>query len=240
MFRSTLTAVIGLSLALVAPGAVLAQPDVTQAERTIIVSGSGQASLEPDEAVIRLGVDTRGTNAGNAMRKAARQMEAVIEAMKDTGVDESDIKTVRLDLDQYRQRNADREVVERGWKVSNRVRAVIRDVDRTSDAIDAAVTAGATEIDSVRFRASDPSAAVAEARVAAIESAATAASTLAGASGLEVFDVVRIVEAGQRYPSYLQSWVGDTAALTEQAYSTPIEPGLVDISTTVTVEYVIG
>lgn len=75
----------------------------------------------------------------------------------------------------------------------------------------------------------------------AVESAATAAETLAGAAGLEVLDVVRIIGSGRGYPSYFDR--GDTAGGFESApyaASTPIQPGLVDISTTVTVEYVIG
>ena len=241
MFRTTLTAAIGLSLVLAAPVAVAAQSDTSDPARTIIVSGTGRASAEPDEAIINLGVDVRAADAQGAMDKAARRMDGVIAALQEAGVDEADIRTVRLDLYQYRQRNAQRAVVEKGWKVNNRVRAIIRDIEGTSDAIDAAVSAGATDIDSIRFRASDPADAVAEARVAAVESAATAATTLAGATGLEVLEVVRIVESGQGYPSDYDR--GDTAGgLAPEAYSlsTPIEPGLVDISTTVTVEYEIG
>jgi uncharacterized protein YggE len=54
--------------------------------------------------------------------------------------------------------------------------------------------------------------------------------------------VIRIVEGGQRYPSYPLPSFGDTAAFAAEAapQSTPIEPGLVDVSTTVTVEYEIG
>ncbi len=240
MFRTSLSAAIGLALVLVAPMAVAAQDDTAEPGRTIIVSGTGQSSAEPDEAIIHLGVNVRAPDTQGAMSKAARRMDAVIAALLEAGVAESDITTVGLDLYQYRQRNAQREVVERGWKVNNRVRAIIRDIDGTSDAIDAAVSAGATDIDSIRFRASDPAEAIAEARVAAVESAATAAATLAGASGLQVLDVVRIVESGQGYPSFYDR--GDTAGPGYGAYatSTPIQPGLVDVATTVTVEYEIG
>jgi uncharacterized protein YggE len=240
MFRTSLSAVVGLALLIALPGTAAAQADAPASERSLIVSGIGQASAEPDEAVIRLGVDVRGEDADAAMRRAARRMDAVIAALRDAGVAESDIRTVRLDLSQYRQRNAEREVVDRGWRVTNRVRAVVRDIEATSDAIDAAVEAGATDIDSIRFRASDPSEAVAQARVAAIESAATAAATLAEASGLEVLGVIRIVEGRARNGAFLTSGFGDTAGAEAYALSTPVEPGLVDVSSTVTVEYEIG
>lgn len=239
MFRTSLTFVVGLALVALAPAAATAQNEPAEVVRTLVVSGSGQSSAEPDESVIRVGVDTRAPTASAATRRAARTMDAVIAALRDAGVDESDIKTVRLDLGQYRERNSQREVVERGWRVSHRVRATVRDIDGTSEAIDAAVGAGATAIDSIRFRASDPSGALEAARIAAIESAATAATTLAEASGLEVLGVRRIVEGNAGVPS-LRASTGDTAAREAYFASVPVEPGLVEISTTVTVEYEVG
>jgi len=237
MFRTLLSAAIGLALLLVAPGAAAAQTD--EPTRTIVVTGAGIVSMEPDEAVVRLGVETRAENAKAAMRKATRRMDAVITALQDAGVSENDIKTVRLDLSPYRLRGSGDGIVERGWRVSNRVSAQIRDIDAVSDVIDAAVSAGATDIDSVRFRASDDAEALAEARVAAIDSAEVAARTMAEASGLEVLGVLTIVQGGARLPARLGS--GDTAAAAEAySLSVPIEPGLVDITARVTVEYEIG
>lgn len=237
MFRTLLSAAIGLALLLAAPGAATAQTD--QSTRTIVVTGTGTVSMEPDEAVVRLGVETRARNAKAAMHKASRRMDAVVAALRDAGVAERDIKTVRLDLSQYRQRISGGRTVERGWRVSERVSAQIRDIDLASDVVDAAVRAGATDIDSVRFRASDDAAALAEARVAAIESAEIAATTMAGASGLEVLGVLTIVQEGARLPARLA--LGDTAAVNEAyALSGAIEPGLIDITARVTVAYEIG
>ena len=232
------TIVLPLALVLAAPGVATAQGEATEPIRTVVVAGAGQASAEPDEAVIRLGVNARAQTAKAAMRRAARSMDAVIDALQEAGVAGQDIKTTRLDLRQFRQRQ-DGEVVATGWQVSNQVRATIRDIEATSDAIDAAVAAGATDVDSVHFRASDASDAVAQARVMAVEDAAIAAETLAGAGGLEVVGVLRMVEGGASLPSALR-FRGDTAASPEAYFSTPIEPGLVDVSVSVTVEYEVG
>jgi uncharacterized protein len=235
--RMSTTFALAVGLLVAAPGAVLAQDDTSGTTPTVVVAGVGTATAEPDEAVIRVGVNARARDAETAMGKAARSMDAVVAALHEAGVAEDDIRTVRLDLRRYRQRNDAREVVSTGWQVDNVVRATIRDIETTSEAIDAAVAAGATDIDSIRFGSSDPSGALAEARVAAVDSAMTAASTLAAASGLEVLGVRSIVEGGGSSSSRLR-FSGDTAL---EAYaSTPIEPGLVDISVTVTIEYEIG
>jgi uncharacterized protein YggE len=232
------TIVLPLVMVLAVPGVAMAQGEATPPIRTVVVAGAGQASAEPDEAVVRLGVNARAQTAKAAMRRAARSMEAVIEALQEAGVAEQDIKTVRLDLHQFRQRQ-EGEVVARGWQVNNQVQATVRDIEATSDAIDAAVAAGATDVNSVAFRASDASEAVARARIAAVEDAAVAADTLAGASGLEVVGVLRMVEGGASFPSAIR-FRGDTAGGSEAYFSTPIEPGLVDISVSVTVEYEVG
>ena len=50
MFRTSLAVIAGLALVSVAPGAVLAQAEPVEPARTILVSGTGQSSAEPDEA----------------------------------------------------------------------------------------------------------------------------------------------------------------------------------------------
>lgn len=239
MFRTSLTLITSLALLALAPAAATAQDEPSETIRTLVVSGTGQSSAEPDETVIRVGVDTRAPTARAATRRAARSMEAVVAALREAGVAENDIKTVRLELGRYRERNAQREVVDRGWRVSQRVRATIRDIEAASEAIDAAVRAGATAIDSIRFQASDPSGALEVARIAAIDSASAAATTLARASGLEVLGVVRIIEGDASVPTR-RAW-SDEAPVAEAYFaSVPVEPGLIDISTNVTVEYEIG
>jgi uncharacterized protein YggE len=240
MSRKTawVTLVLPLVMLLAVPTVVSAQVEAAEPLRTVVVAGAGRASAEPDEAVIRLGVSARAQSAEAAMSKAARSMDAVISALRDAGVGEQDIKTVRLDLRQFRQRR-DGEVLASGWQVSNQVRATIRDIGATSAAIDAAVAAGATDVTGVTFRASDAADAVAQARVAAVEDAALAAETLARASGLEVVGLLRLVEGGASLPSALR-FRGDTAGGAEAYFATPIEPGLVDVSVSVTVEYQVG
>ena len=75
------------------PAPAVAQTEVTTTEqeepameRTISVSGTGQASAQPDVAVITIGVTTEADEASEALTENSVQMAAVIDALKKGGI----------------------------------------------------------------------------------------------------------------------------------------------------------
>ena len=207
--------------------------------RTITVSGVGQTEIEPDQAVVRLGVITRGQSAKAVSRRSAARMSSVLEAVRDEGIDPADIKTTRIDLSPFRRRNQETDQVSTGWQVVNQVKATVP-VEQAGDVIDAAIAAGANDLDGVRFRASDPSAAVSAARVAAVGSARAAADELAAAAGEEVLRVLSIVEGDANVSRAYRNGPQLLAESAVFAASAPIEPGMIDVSSSVVVTYEIG
>jgi uncharacterized protein YggE len=160
------------------PGVVVAQAqsDASTDARTISVTATGRTEVAPDIASIGIGVTARGSDANEASRRAARRMQAVIDALEGAGVTEEDIRTSQLGLGPIRRRGeqgAPSRIV--GWQVRNRVTATIRDIGSTSDVVDAAIEAGATDLGNIAFRKDDPSEAEAEARMAAVTRAASIA-----------------------------------------------------------------
>jgi uncharacterized protein YggE len=224
------------------PGVVAAQAqsDASTDARTISVTGSGRTEVVPDIARISIGVSAQGPKPTDASRRAARRMDAVIDALLGADVAEEDIRTTRLSLSPVRRRSGERgpsRIV--GWQVRNRVTATIRDVGSTGDVIEAAIKAGATDVGNIAFRKEDPSEAEAEARMAAVAEAASIAQQLAASAGVEIAGVHSIVEGdardavrveqGQRYSGGPQS-----------ALATPVLEGTIPISVTVFIEYEIA
>lgn len=241
---SMATAVGSLAtLLLVGPGVApaLAQADASDMPRIISVAGTGFAESEPDEVSLRLGVSVRGATAEQVTDEAAAAMQAVVDALVASGIDAADIRTARLDLGRVRERDprSGRRIAA-GWQVHNMVTATSGDVERIGDILDAAVAAGATDVDRVWFSVSDPTSALAEAREAAVEAAALAAEQLASFSGVELGEVLAITEGGRSMPSpyalraeaYLG--VGDTAG-----GATPVLPGTIETAVTVYIDYAI-
>ena len=122
----------------------------------IWVTGEGKVAIEPELAVLDLGVEVTMETVASARDEAARAMDAVMTALKSNDVDEKDIQTRNFDI---RPRYEWREVTENGtrssrdvlvgYRVSNRLTAKVRDLDEVSTVIDEVITAGG---DSIRFR----------------------------------------------------------------------------------------
>jgi uncharacterized protein YggE len=70
-----------------------------EAEKNIItVNGKGIIKVKPDTAYIRVGVETRGSDAKKAQQENARVMGEVTKKLKSLGIKEDDIKTVTYSL----------------------------------------------------------------------------------------------------------------------------------------------
>ena len=167
-------------------------------------------------------------------------MSSALRALRDLGLDDADLKTTSVEMRPYRQRDRNGEVTGSGWVVSNQVKVTVRDIARTGDVIDAAVAAGANDLNGVNFRASDSTAARSEARAAAVVAAEAAATELAEAAGVEVLGVLSIVEGGANVVGITLDSGAFAAESGARASSTPIEPGTIDIRASVTAVYEVG
>lgn len=212
--------------------------DATTPEHTISVTGTGRVILAPDVADLRLGVLVQRTTVKAARADAAKAMTAVIAALRKVGIAEADIQTSGITLNpqyNYTNSSAPRLV---GYQFSNNVAVTVRKLDLLGDAIDDALAAGATSLDSVQFRVDDETKAEAQARAAAMADAKTKATALASAAGVTIEGVSSITETigAIPYPVYYDRSAG--AAL-EKAIATPVQAGTNEVSISVAVVYLI-
>ena len=191
---------------------------------------------KPDIATVGAGVSVVAPTAVEAMRQNAQQMSAVVQRIKSLGIAEEDIQTTGINLQaQYDYDQAQRRQVFRGYQSSNQVSVVLRNVEDTGEVLDALVAAGATDINGPQFSIDDETAAKSQARLAALERARTQAMEYAQAAG---FSGLRLLEVNETMYSRPPQPVAYRAmAVAEQAAPTPVEPGMVSSSVTVTVKY---
>jgi uncharacterized protein YggE len=190
---------------------------------------------EPDIVTIGAGVTTQAPTAVEAMRSNAQAMNSVVERIKALGVPERDIQTTGINLgamydyDQTRQRQ-----VFRGYQASNRVSVKLRDIDRTGEALDALVAAGATDLSGPDWSIDDDTAARAQARRQAMETARAQALDYARGAGYADVRLLEISEtiAPQPPMPYLRAVRAEAADA-----ATPVQPGLVQAGVTVRVVY---
>ena len=221
------------------PRQILAADPASPPEHTLSVSGSGRVSISPDTADLRLGVTATAKTVGDARADAAAAMTAVLASLRSLGIADRDMQTTILSLqpvyDYTSNTNPPRLT---GYTLTNTISVTIRDLAQVGDAIDGALAAGATSLDSVAFRVADPAAAEKQAREAAMADATAKASTLAGAAGVSIIGVQSISETSA--PTPWPIYYGEAAGAAVKDVQTPVMAGTSEVSISVSVVYVIG
>ena len=207
-------------------------------DRTIHVTGSGSVTGEPDIATLDVGVSVERETVAEAREEAANAMTALINSLQANNVAEKDIKTENFSIYPQYDYTDDGRVL-RGYRVNNTVRAKVRDLATLGDVIDAAAGAGGDSIviNSIQFMIDDTTPLQTKARSLAVKDAEAKAQTLAKASGVRIGEPITITEStyfeGPPIPFVTAEASFDDAART----STPIAPGELTVTVTVTVVY---
>ncbi len=246
MKKSWLVAIsLALVLAVVGVGGCSAGPttigavDLNNQQEGIWVSGTGEVTAVPDIATLWLGIEAQAETVDQAQSEAAEAMEAVIDALTDNGVDEKDIQTQYFSIDQItRWDDFKDEVVVTGYRVTNTVKAKIREIDDTGAIIDAVAAAGGdlTRVNSISFSIDDATVYYEEARAEAMADAKAKAEQLAELAGVELGKPTYISEGTIYYPVDYRD-AGAMVPEVEEGYTTPISPGEMELTLTVQVVY---
>ncbi|MEI7433495.1 MAG: SIMPL domain-containing protein [Methanomicrobiales archaeon] len=231
-----LTALV-LIVALVAIGTVSAAD--TGTDRTITASGTGSVIGTPDRAQVSLAVETENVDVKVAQAENAAIMTKVMDALKAAGIPKDALKTTGYTIyPVYEDIKFPAQKI-RAYHVTNTLTVTLHDVSRTGEVIDIGVANGINQANSIQFLLSDEQAQVlrTEALKEATGRAAADAQTVATALGVNI-TAVKTVEVGQGYtPVLFQNYAkSDMAA---GSAPTPIQPGDVTVTATVTVTYLI-
>jgi len=224
------------TMAMVPAAATAAEVQIQASGPVVELAVTESVSTAPDIANLDAGVTTFAATAVESMQQNATAMTAVIDRIEALGIDRDDIQTSGINLGaEYEYDEATRSQRFRGYRVTNRVSVKLRDVDQTGAVLDALVAAGATDLGGVSFAIDDPAAAQEQARTAAVEAANERALTYARMSGYTGVRLLEISEmSGPSFPQPMYRAVSFEAA---DAASTPVRPGQVEASVTVTVKF---
>lgn len=207
---------------------------------TISVSGEGRAFTPPDIAELSVGVQTgRQPTAGAAMERLKTDMEQVIAAVKELGVEEKDIRTENFWLNPAYDWNEGQQIP-RGFEASQSLRIKVRDLDTVSDVLGAATGAGANQAGSVNFTVDEPEEKRAEARAEAIKEAQQKAEVLAQQLGVSLGEIVSFNEGyggGPMPPVYYERSALGMGGGSDAAQSAPLPAGEQEILVNVSITY---
>jgi uncharacterized protein YggE len=209
--------------------AILALAPAHAAEKLVTVTGEATIAVAPEAAVIRIGVSSQDKTAREASDANAKQMIAVLAAIKSNGIAERDIQTSRLSLQPQYDPNKGGTARLTGFQATNQVTVRIRDIDKLPILLDSAIASGANEMSGIEFVVLEQSKLLDRARDDAIADAHRKAELYAKAAGAKLGHVVAITEEGPTAPPRPMQ--------TLRAGAVPIAPGEQTLKAIVTVSY---
>ncbi|HYF13393.1 MAG TPA: SIMPL domain-containing protein [Candidatus Paceibacterota bacterium] len=224
---------------------------------TITVSGYGESFNVPDIATFTFSVVSEKSTVAAAQDEATKKVNEITKYLKDSGVEEKDIKTSNYSVyPQYDYQNqvcpAPREGVVfpcqpgrqilRGYEVRQSTTVKVRDTAKAGDLLTGVGGKGATEVSGLNFTFDDPEKGQTEARDMAIANAKEKAEVLARSLGVSLVRVVSFNESG--YPGPIPYYAKDTAlqmgmggAANERAVAPTISTGENQVTSNVSVTY---
>jgi len=202
-------------------------------DRLITVSATGYAYAEPDRARLETGVEAEADTAEKALAANTELMAKVIAGLKEAGVDAKDIQTSNISVaPRYTSPKDNTPAVIDGYRVSNVVSILARDLKGLGALLDKLVSLGVNQVHGLTFEVSKAETLKDEARKEAVANARRRAELLAAAAGAEVGEVVQIAEdvgfGGGPRPMAMRAAKAD---------SVPVEAGTETLEARVTVTW---
>jgi uncharacterized protein YggE len=234
-----LTAAV-LLVAMLAIGTVSAAEAST--DRTITASGTGSVIGTPDRAQISLAVETENPDVKIAQADNAAIMTKVMDSLKAAGIPKDALKTTGYNIyPVYDDSKLPLGQKIRAYRVTNTLTVTLHDVSRTGEVIDIGVANGINQANSIQFLLSDEQAQVlrTEALKEATERAAADAQTVAKTLGVNITGV-KTADVSQGYTPVLFQNYAKSDMASGGNMPTPIQPGDITVTATVTVSYLIS
>ena len=218
------------------------QSSTGSANSGIHVTGFGSISLEPDLAIMKIGIESFSKTVSEARETAAEAMDSVKATLLENRVAEKDIQTRRFNI--YPRYDYEEVVVGgrytskqilSGYVVSNSANVKLREIDRIGEVVDDVAKAGGDllRIEGIDFTVEDTEPYMSTLRQKAVSDAFTKAKEFANFSVIELGSVIAIVEGGS--PSLRSSSDIGYEMMRSMAASpsTPIDTGELELKLTV-------
>ncbi len=219
--------------------AMAAETAAATAARTISVSGEGKITIQPDVAYVNISVFTKGKTANEAQTANATAFAAVEKALKEQfKVEAKDIKTSGFYVQPEYQWSDKGESSIVGYTADHTVTVTYRDLAGIGKLLDGVSKAGANRIQGIRFDTEKADAYEIQAIEKAIANAKVKADAIAKTVGRSVKGVMHVQHgsvSNAAPPFY--PMVKAEAAMDAGGAGTSVQPGEMEITTTVTVTY---
>lgn len=204
----------------------------------IVVSGTGEVTVAPDEATLQISVENDGATAAAALDANSKDTQKVLDRLKAEGVASKDIETANVVVYPmtYWDDKTDQQRTT-SYRAQNTVTVTFTDFELMGDVYAAATEAGADSVYGPNWQLSEDNEATIGALTKAVENARIKAEALAADQGVELGNALVISESSVSvpYPIYAERVATDAAG--SSVTPPPLSPQQIEVTASVTVTY---
>ncbi|WP_158217574.1 SIMPL domain-containing protein [Lottiidibacillus patelloidae] len=159
----------------------------------IKAEGKGTVKVEPDQAVVTVGVVTKNQNAESAQNENGKITNKVISALEALGIGEKEIETASYSINREVD-YVNGQKIERGYIVNHQLMITINDLKKIGSVLDTAVKAGANVVHSLRFQLRDENKVYRQALKEAVSDARKKVNAIATSLKVSVYAIPYSIE----------------------------------------------
>ncbi len=194
--------------------------------------GDATITAAPDQAMVNFSIETRANTAQDAAAQNATQTTSVLAALQALLGAGADIRTVGYSVSPIYTFPGGGQTVLSGFSASNSIQVTTSNLVQVGKLLDTGTQAGATRVQGLTFGLKDPEPLRLQALRMAAQKARTHAEAMAAGAGLHLGAVMSLDESGST-PRVITPVLSAAPA---GGVPTPIDPGTVSVSATVTME----
>jgi len=219
------------------PGTSMAGDTASVPQRTLDVVGHGTVLAKPDTVVVTLGASALADTPTAAYGEVAKALTRVSASLKELGVEDEEIQTHELNLGAEYNWTQDKGQVLKGYRASTTIAITTQKLDAVAALVEAAVGAGANQLQSISFTIKDTEALTNQAMDLAVDSAMGKAERVAKRMGASIAGVVRVNVMDQNSGPVVRAESKFAAAPMADGASIPVFAGNNRIEVTVSATF---
>jgi uncharacterized protein len=228
-----------MSLVLLA-SSVHAQENSWVRPPSVTAQGDAVITAEPDQAQIDIGVLTQSRNAPDAAKENAEKLSRVLAQIKKLLGKGDEVKTTGYTLNpNYRYPQGGKPEIT-GYTATNVLQIRTGDLAGVGKLIDAGMQSGANQINRLVFTLKDEHSTQVQALRMAAQKAQSKAEEMAGSLGLKIVRVLSLTENERGVRPIIAQTRGMQAEALSSAAPTPVEAGIIEVRSSVTLTAEIG
>lgn len=200
--------------------------------------GTGKVTAAPNTAIVSFSVEKNAQTVSLAQNQVNTTVDKLLQGLQTVGINTKDISTTDYSVNPQYDQSTQQRII--GYTVSQNMQVKIQPIDKANSAIDSITASGATNVSIGDLTFDDDTYAKLQqqAREKAVGDAKIRAQNLAHAAGIRLGNIVDVQE-NNTVPGP-QPFMANVAKVADGTnHQTNITPGKTDITSSVTLSYIV-